>query len=121
MTLEQFQEWNRQQIIQGAKEAGMTPEQFIKMKQAEHVENMRRAQQAQQAQAQGQGQGQPPQAQPQGPPGPPGQQMQQIDITKPVEAKPDALAVAKFLRNQNLKTRTVLFRGQRRDMFKGTV
>ncbi|RMD40488.1 hypothetical protein DV735_g4642, partial [Chaetothyriales sp. CBS 134920] len=35
-----------------------------------------------------------------------------------VEAKPEALALAKFLRSQNLKTRTCIFNGQRKDMFK---
>jgi translocation protein SEC62 len=36
-----------------------------------------------------------------------------------VEAKPEALAVAKFLRSQDLKTRTCIFNGERKDMFKG--
>lgn len=45
--------------------------------------------------------------------------MQKIDLTKPVEAKPEALAVAKFLRSQDLKLRTCIFEGNRKDMFKG--
>jgi translocation protein SEC62 len=38
-----------------------------------------------------------------------------------VEAKPEALAVAKFLRGQDLKTRTCIFNGERKDMFKGRI
>lgn len=94
-------------IEEEAAKLGITPEQFIAKKQAEQQEMMR--------QRQAQAGGQPP-AQGQAPPG---QKMQQLDITKPVEAKPDALALAVFLRGQNLKTRTCIFNGQRKDMFKG--
>ena len=119
MTLEQFQEWQRKTVIEESAKLGITPQEFVNMKRAEAQEHIRQQQllQEQQAQSQQQGGQQPPQQQ--GQPGQPQQRMQQLDITKPVEAKPDALAVAKFLRSQNLKTRTVLFNGQRKDMFKG--
>jgi hypothetical protein len=35
------------------------------------------------------------------------------------EKKPEAVAVAKFLRSQDLKTRVCILDGQRKDMFKG--
>lgn len=119
MSPQQFMAMQQQKIQEEAAKAGMTPQEFIAMKQKEAIEAQRvAAQQAQQAQQNGQppAQGQPQQAQaPQ--PGQP--QLQRIDLNKPIEAKPDALAVAKFLRAQDLKCRTCIFDGQRRDMFKG--
>ena len=96
----------RKAIEEEAAKLGITPEEFVAQKQAEHQEMMRQQAAGGQPPAQGQA--------------PPGQKMQQIDITKPVEAKPDALALAVFLRGQNLKTRTCIFNGQRKDMFKGS-
>ena len=93
---------------------GVSPQEFIARKQQEAKEQWMRQQQAQQQQQQGQGQGKPP-----GQPGPPGQQVQHVNLNQGVEAKPEALAVAKFLRSQNLKCRTCIFDGQRKDMFKG--
>jgi translocation protein SEC62 len=114
MTLQEFQAFQRRTIEEEAKKLGITPQEFVMKKQAEAREQMARQQ------AQGQGAGQPgPPGQPAPAPGQPQQRMQQLDITKPVEAKPEALALAKFLRVQDLKTRTVLFNGQRKDMFKG--
>lgn len=113
MTLEEFQAFQRKTIEEEAAKLGITPQEFVQRKQAEAREQMMKQRAA--AQAQGQAPGQPP-AQGQGQPQ---QRMQSLDITKPVEAKPDALAVATFLRSQNLKTRTCIFNGQRKDMFKG--
>ncbi|RMZ77460.1 hypothetical protein DV738_g4357, partial [Chaetothyriales sp. CBS 135597] len=45
-------------------------------------------------------------------------QLKQAAAREHVEAKPEAIALAKFLRSQNLKTRTCIFNGQRKDMFK---
>lgn len=45
----------------------------------------------------------------------PGQQVAQA----PPIASPEALAVAQFLRNQDLKSRTCILQGQRKDLFKG--
>lgn len=112
MTLEQFQAFQKKTIEEEAAKLGITPQEFVQRKQAEAREQMMKQRAAQQQAA---ASGQPP-AQP---PGQPGQKMQQLDITKPVEAKPEALALAVFLRGQNLKTRTCIFNGQRKDMFKG--
>ena len=119
MTLEEFQAFQRRTIEEEAQKLGITPQEFVQRKQAEAREQMMKQRAAAEAQGQAPGQapGQPP-AQGQGQPQPQ-QRMQQLDITKPVEAKPEALAVAKFLRAQNLKTRTCIFNGQRKDMFKG--
>ena len=38
---------------------------------------------------------------------------------QPGPPKPEALAIANFLKNQDLKPRTCIFNGQRKDMFKG--
>lgn len=119
MTPQQFIQMQQQKLAEEAAKAGMSPQQFLAMKQQEAIQAQRQAA-AQAQQAQG---GQPPaNGQPQLPPqGPqPGQpQMQRIDLNKPVEPKQDALAVAKFLRSQDLKCRTCVFDGQRKDMFKG--
>lgn len=116
MTVPQFQAFQRQQIEAEAAKVNMTPQQFIQMKQEEarqaFVKQQQAAQQQQQQGGQVQGQGQP-----QGPR--PGQQVQHIPVNANVEATPAALAVAKFLRSQDLKTRTCIFNGQRKDMFKG--
>lgn len=118
MTIPQFQAFQRQQIETEAAKAGMTPQQFVQMKQEEARQQfLRQQQQQQQAQAQSQGQGQP--GQPGQPRPPPGQQVQQIPVNSNVEPTPAALAVARFLRNQDLKTRTCIFNGERKDMFKG--
>lgn len=122
MTPQQFLAMQKQKIAEEAAKAGVTPEQFIQMVQQQAMQQ--RQAQANAMKAGQQQPGQPPaNGQPQQPPqGPqPGQpQMQRIDLNKPVEPKPDALAVAKFLRGQDLKTRTCVFDGQRKDMFKGS-
>jgi translocation protein SEC62 len=121
MTVPQFQAFQRQQIEQEAAKAGMSPQQFIQMKQEEarkaYMQQMQQQQQqaAQQGgQPQGQSQGQPQQGQPQQQ-----GQVQHIPVNANVEPTPAALAVAKFLRSQDLKTRTCIFNGDRKDMFKG--
>ncbi|KIX05748.1 uncharacterized protein Z518_03720 [Rhinocladiella mackenziei CBS 650.93] len=114
MTIPQFQAFQRQQIETEAAKAGMTPQQFIQMKQEEARQSfMRQQQQQQQQQAPAQRQGQPVQG-----PQRPGAQVQHIPVNSNVEPTPAALAVAKFLRSQDLKTRTCIFNGERKDMFK---
>lgn len=113
MTVPQFQAFQRQQIEQEAAKAGMTPQQFIQAKQEEARQAyMKQQQAAQQQQQQQQQQGGAPQA-------PSGQQVTQIPLNQGVEPTPAGLAVAKFLRGQDLKTRVCIFNGQRKDMFKG--
>ena len=111
LTPQQFQEQQRQQRQQLAAEAakqGLTLEQYVaQLKMRAMQEHQLRQHQAQHAQAQGQ---QPPQ---QG-------QIQQIPVNPNAEKKPEAVAVAKFLRSQDLKTRVCILDGQRKDMFKGT-
>jgi translocation protein SEC62 len=119
MTIPQFQAFQRQQIETEAAKAGMTPQQFIQKKQEEARQAYMRQQQQQQQQPQpAQDQGQAVQGQARAPPG---TQVQQIpvNLNSGVEPTPAALAVAKFLRSQDLKTRTCIFNGQRKDMFKG--
>lgn len=116
MTVPQFQAFQKQQIEEQAAKAGMTPQAFVQMKQAEAREQFMKQQQQQQQQGGQPQQGQAPQQQqPRGPQ----QQVQHVPVNGTVEAKPEAIAVAKFLRAQNLKTRTCIFNGQRKDMFKG--
>lgn len=96
----------QQQIAADAAKQGMTVPQFIEFIKQKQME-ARMAQQQQQQQQGGQGgqeggggQGQPQPIQP----GPP---------------NPAAIAVAKFLKGQDLKPRTCILNGQRKDMFKG--
>ncbi|KAI4112464.1 MAG: hypothetical protein LQ345_006392 [Seirophora villosa] len=108
MTPQQFQQWQRQQIEAEAKKAGMTFEQYVAKLKQQAFENHQRQQQmaAQQQAAQQSGQ---PQAQ--------GQGGQQVPIN-PGAPDPKATAVAKWLRSQDLKTRTCILNGQRKDMFR---
>lgn len=109
MTPQQFQQWQRQQIENDAKKAGMTFEQYVnKLKQQAYEQHM--AQQQQMAQQQAAQQSGQPQAQ--------GQGGQQVPIN-PGAPDPKAVAVAKWLRGQDLKTRTCILNGQRKDMFRG--
>jgi translocation protein SEC62 len=111
MTPAQFQAFQQQEIMKEAAKHNVTPQQYIQMMQAKAMAEHQRQQQAQAQQGQ-QGQGQGPR---------PGQQVQQqIPLNGSVEAKPEALALAKFLRKEDLKTRTCILEGIRRDMFRGT-
>ncbi|KAL8987517.1 MAG: hypothetical protein Q9177_003278 [Variospora cf. flavescens] len=108
MTPQQFQQWQRHQIELEARKAGMTYEQYVTKLKQQVFENHQRQQQmaAQQQAAQQSGQ---PQAQ--------GQGGQQVPIN-PGAPDPKATAVAKWLRGQDLKTRTCILNGQRKDMFR---
>lgn len=104
------QQAQQQAIAAEAEKLGITPQEFIERIRAQQ------AQQQAQAQAQGQVQGQAPPGQaPQGQ----AQTQQQQPIT-PGPPNPQALAVANFLKGQDLKMRTCILQGQRKDMFKGT-
>ncbi|KAI4122587.1 MAG: hypothetical protein LQ338_005728 [Usnochroma carphineum] len=112
MTPQQFQQWQRQQIEAEARKAGMSFEQYINMVKQQAFESHQRQQQmaaeqhAHQHAHQQLGQ---PQAQ--------GQGGQQVPI-QPGAPDPKALAVARWLRGQDLKTRTCILNGQRKDMFR---
>ncbi|MCJ1309527.1 Translocation protein S62 [Agyrium rufum] len=114
MTPQQYQQWQRQQIEAEAKKQGLSVEQYINKMRQEAFQNHQRQQQmmAQQQQQGGQPQGQPPQ---QG--GPPPQQGQQVPIN-PGPPNPAAVALAKWLTGQDLKPRTCILNGQRKDMFR---
>ncbi|TKA24883.1 hypothetical protein B0A50_06612 [Salinomyces thailandicus] len=114
-TPEQIQQM-QQQIAVEAQKAGMTVPQYVERVKAQamqqHQMRQRMMQQQQQQQQQQGGGGQPViQNQSGAAPG------QQVPI-QPGPPKPEALAVANFLRHQNLKTRTCIFQEKRKDMFK---
>lgn len=117
------QQMQMQQQMQqgGGPPPNMTPQQAQAYAQAQqaHQQRMQQQQQQQQGQQQqqqgqqGQQQGQPPQQQ-QAPP-----QAQQIPLNgSNGPPKPEALAVAKFLKSQDLKPRTSLLGNERKDMFR---
>jgi len=91
----------QQQLAVEAQKLGLTVPQYIERIKAEAMQRQRMMAQQQQQQ-QGQQGAQPGQQVPIAP-GPP---------------KPEGLAVAKFLRSQELKLRTCVFNDQRKDMFK---
>ena len=104
MTPQQFQLWQRQELEAQAKKAGLTFDQYINKLKQEAIANHQRQQQlAQQQQQVGQG----------------GQSGQQVPIN-PGPPNPAALALAKWLQSRNLKCRTSLLNGQRKEMFRGT-
>jgi translocation protein SEC62 len=106
MTPEEFSNMQRQQLAADAAKLGLTPEQYINQLKARALQQHQlQQQQAQQRQAQGQN--------------PPHQQQRQVSLNSDTPPDPQALAVARFLRSQNLKTRTCILDGRRRDMFKG--
>ena len=109
MTPQQFQQWQRQQIEADAKKNGLTVDQYIAKLKQQALENHQRQQQMAQEQAMQEQSGQP-QIQ--------GQQQGQNVPINPGEPDPKALAVAKWLRVQDLKPRTCILNGQRKDMFR---
>ncbi|KFY20786.1 hypothetical protein V491_03427 [Pseudogymnoascus sp. VKM F-3775] len=103
-TPEQIQMMQRQLAADAAKQGVSVPE-FIEMLKKQQQARQQQMQQQQQQQGGGGGGGPaPPQRQPQPiTPGPP---------------NPAAIAVANFLKSQDLKPRTCILNGQRKDMFK---
>ena len=88
----------------------MSVPQYVERLKAQAMQQHQMRQQM----AQQQQQGQPSQQQPNAPGAQPGQQVP----IQPGPPKPEAIAVAKFLQSQNLKTRTCIFQEKRKDMFK---
>lgn len=110
MTPQQFQLWQRQQMETDARNAGLSLDEYIhRLKQHALETHQRKLQQAQQQQA-AEHSGQPQIQQ--------GKSEQQVAIT-PGAPDPKALALAKWMRGQDLKTRTCILNGQRKDMFRG--
>lgn len=105
-TPEQIQEIQKRIAID-AEKMGMTVPEFI-----EHIKKQAAENQARMRAAQASGQPVPG----------PQQGMPQKGRSQPVTPgppKPEALALAKFLRSQDLKPRTSILNGERKDMFKG--
>ncbi|KAL1992805.1 hypothetical protein VTN49DRAFT_3561 [Thermomyces lanuginosus] len=126
MTVEEFSKMQREQLNAEAAKAGMTPEQYInqlrmralQQRAAMQQQMQQQQQQGGQGQTQGQGQGQGQQGQ-----GQPQVQhvqhvQQQVSVNPNAPPNPKAIALAKWLRSQNLKARTCILDGQRREMFK---
>lgn len=90
----------QRQLAADAQKAGMTVPQFIEKLKAQAIAQQQAAQQTQQQQVQA-------------------QQQQQQQPINPGPPNPAALAVANFLKGQDLKMRTCIVNGQRKDMFKG--
>lgn len=117
MSPEDFAKQQREQLSAEAAKHGLSTEQYVtQLRMRAMVAQQKAAQVNQQLQANGQGQG-PAR------PGQPGQgpqtHSQQVPVNPNGPKDPKAIAVAQFLRSQNLKSRTCIFDGQRKDMFKG--
>jgi translocation protein SEC62 len=102
MTVEQFQAQQRAALEAEAAKNNMTLEQYV-VKLKEHGEQLRRAGQ------QGHNAGALAKQQQKG---------QHVHIN-PTSQDPRAVALAKWLRTQNLKTRTCILNGERKDLFRG--
>lgn len=108
LTPQQFQEQQKKALEAEAAKRGLAPQEYFNqlrqqaIQQAQMQQQMRQQQQAQQQQPQQQGQ----------------TVQQQVPVNPGVPAKPEAVAVAKFLTGQNLKSRTCILDGQRKEMFK---
>jgi len=129
LTPEQMQQIQQQFLAEAARQ-GLTPQEFSNRLRVQAM-----AQQQARMQA-GQGMpGQPGQMPPPGQGGPQGQQQmppqgqmpppgaqaqpgQQVPI-QPGPPKPEAIELAKFLKSQNLKTRSCIFQEKRKELFKG--
>lgn len=101
----------QQQIAIEAQKAGMSIPQYIEKVKAQAMQQHQMRQQMQQQQQAQQQQQQQHQGQQGAQPG------QQVPIA-PGPPKPEAIAVAKFLRSQDLKPRTCIFQEKRKDMFR---
>ncbi|OQE34704.1 hypothetical protein PENCOP_c016G06743 [Penicillium coprophilum] len=121
MTPQQFAAKQREQLAADAEKLGLTTEQYVAQLR---MRAMQAHQQQQKLQAEQQGQ-----AAPEGQQAPSAPQQhqhqhqhtttQQVPVNPNNPPDPKAIAVANWLRSQNLKPRTCIMDGQRKDMFKG--
>ena len=116
ITPQEFQAQQRKALEEEARKAGLPLNEYINRIKQQAWENHQKQQQQMTQQQQQQANGQVAQGQPQVQ----GGQGQQVPI-QPGAPDPKALAVAKWLRGQDLKTRTCLLNGQRKDMFKSNL
>jgi translocation protein SEC62 len=121
MTPQQFAEKQREQLTADAAKLGLTTEQYVAQLRMRAMQAHQQQQQQQQAQAQGQpaAEEQQQQAQSPAPQQHQHQTTQQVPVNPNNPPDPKAIAVANWLRSQNLKPRTCIMDGQRKDMFKG--
>ncbi|KAL3439394.1 translocation protein Sec62-domain-containing protein [Aspergillus tetrazonus] len=118
LTPEEFAKQQREQLNAEAAKHGMTTEQYVTQLRMRAMAAQQKAAEVQrQLQANGQSQGPPRPGQP-GQPGQPQTHTQQVPVNPNSPKDPKAIAVAQFLRSQNLKPRTCIMDGQRKDMFK---
>ncbi|EZF16333.1 hypothetical protein H112_05774 [Trichophyton rubrum D6] len=116
MTVEEFGKMQREQIAAEAARQGLTTEQFIHRLKAQAL-RQHQMQQQQQQQQQGQA-GQQGQHQHQHQHQHPQQQQQQVPVNSNAPPDPKGIAVAQFLRSQNLKPRVCILDGRRKELFK---
>ena len=113
----------QQQFHAEAARQGLTPQQLAEKLRAHAMAQQQAAQQQQQGQgksgAQSQGQGHGGQQQQAGT-AQGGQQPQTVPM-QPGPPKPEALAVAKFLKSQDLKSRPCVLQEKRKELFKGAL
>ncbi|KAJ5784035.1 uncharacterized protein N7518_009712 [Penicillium psychrosexuale] len=117
MTPQQFAAKQREQLTADATKLGLTTEQYVaqlRMRAMQAHQQQQKIQAEQQAQAATEGQQAPS-------PAPQQHQhttTQQVPVNPNNPPDPKAIAVANWLRSQNLKPRTCIMDGQRKDMFK---
>ncbi|OAL72368.1 hypothetical protein A7D00_3367 [Trichophyton violaceum] len=116
MTVEEFGKMQREQIAAEAARQGLTTEQFIHRLKAQAL-RQHQMQQQQQQQQKGQA-GQQGQHQHQHQHQHPQQQQQQVPVDSNAPPDPKGIAVAQFLRSQNLKPRVCILDGRRKELFK---
>ncbi|KAI0166003.1 Sec62 family protein translocation protein [Xylariaceae sp. FL1272] len=104
----------QQQLAVEAQRQGLTVPQFVEKLKAQRMAQIQQIQQQQRQQPGQQGQ----QGQPQGPPRPGLPQQPQPQPIRPGPPNPVAIALANFLRGQQLKPRTCIMNGERKDMFR---
>jgi hypothetical protein len=103
MTPEQFSNLRKQQLAAEAAKMGMTPEEYIN-----HVKTRAMQQHMQQQHEHGPGCNHDHDHEP-----------RQVPVNPAAPKDPRGIALANFLRSQNLKTRTCILDGNRKELFKG--
>ncbi|KAL4918253.1 translocation protein Sec62-domain-containing protein [Aspergillus aurantiobrunneus] len=113
---EEFAKQQRDQLATEAAKHGVSTEQYVAQLKMRAMAAQQKAAEVQRQLGKNPGSPQP------GQPGQPGQgpqtHSQQVPVNPNNPKDPKAIAVAQFLRSQNLKPRTCIMDGQRKDMFK---
>lgn len=110
MTPEQFAQQQRDQLSAEASKHGVTVEQYVAQLRVRALAAHQKHVEAQQQEGRSPDQQQQQQ---------PNTTQTQVPVNPSNPPDPKALAVAQFLRSQDLKPRTCIMDGQRKDMFKG--